>query len=170
MLNGEHSDTIIKVKEKDFKVHKNILAVRNSFFHEMFKNDIKDKTMDVVTIDYCEPDIFHSFIHFVYTGKVDKISVKNVCDLYELADKYQEDQLKKDCLYFMMNMMSIDSLCDFLVLALKHDEKKLLQKATEFFCSKVKKIIQGVKWQSFMAEYPVQANTLYIKALDNSDK
>lgn len=168
MLNGEHSDMIIKVKE-DFQLHKNILAARNPFFHAMFKNDMKEKITSVVSIDDCEPKIFHSFIYFVYTGKVDQLSLENVCDLYEVADKYQEDQLKEECLQFMINMMSTDSLCDFIVLALKYNEKKLLQNATEFFCSKAKEIIRGVKWQTFMTEYPTQANELYIRALDSSD-
>lgn len=167
VLNGEHSDVIIKVKEKEFHLHKNILAVRNPFFHAMFRNDMKGNTTGIVSIDDCEPGIFRTFIHFVYTGKVDKLSSENACDLYEVADKYQEDQLKEECLHFIANMMSVDSVCDIIVLALRYGDKKLLQDATKFFCGRTKEIIRSVKWQTFLAKYPTQANELYIKAFDD---
>lgn len=161
----KHSDVTIKVKDKAFKLHRSVLAARNPYFSSMFSTDMKEKTTGIVSIDDCEPGIFHYFINFVYTGKT-TLSCDNVCALYEMTDKYQEDQLKAECLCYMKNKISVDSFCDFVVLALKHDEKELLQIATNLFCRKIKEIIQSVKWQIFMREYPTQANELHIKALD----
>lgn len=171
MLNGEHSDMTIKVKGEEFRLHRSILASRNPFFHAMFTCEMKEKVTGIISINDCEPDIFRSFIHFLYTGKVDTLSPENVYNLYEVADKYQEDQLKKECLHFMVHIISVDNFCDFAILALRHDEKKLWQNVTEFFCSKAEGIRQSAKWQTFLREYPTQANELQIKAsaVDDSD-
>lgn len=170
MLSGDHSDATIRVKGEDFKLHRNILAARNIYFQSMFTTEMKEKITGMVSIDDCEPDVFRSFIHFVYTGKTCNLSHENVCDLYEVADKYQEDQLKNECLDFMADSISVNSFCDFIICALKHDEKNLLRNATDFFCGNVKEIIRCVKWQNFLIEYPIQANELYIKALDLFDE
>lgn len=169
LLNGDHSDTTIRVKGEDFKLHRNILCARNPYFRSMFKTEMLEKATGIVSIDDCEPHVFRSFIHFIYTGKVDKESLENVCDLYEIADKYQEDELKADCLDFMKNNISVENFCDFTALALKYDEKGLLEVATNFFCIKVKQIIRCAKWQAFLKEHSTQANELYIKAIDNFD-
>ena len=166
----EHSDVTFKVKDEEFRLHKFILSGRNSYFNSMFKTEMKEKATGIVAIDDCEPGVFRSFIHFVYTGKVDDLTPANVCHLYKVADKYQEDQLKEQCLCFMKAKVCKESFCDFTVLALEHDEKELLKNATELFCRETKEIIQSVKWQTFMREYPTQANELYIKAFDYNAK
>ena len=166
MLSGDHSDVTINVKGEEFRLHRNILSARSIFFNSMFKSNMKESITGVVSIDDCESDIFRSFIHYVYTGKVDKLSSENVCGLHKVADKYQEKQLKEECLQFMMKNFSLDTFYDFTVLALKHDEKKLLKRATEFFSKNVKEMIRSVKWQIFLREYPTQANEFYIKAVD----
>ena len=64
LLDGNHSDITVKVKEKEFKLHKVILAACSPYFHLMLKNDIKEKCIDV-TIEDCEETIFHSFTYFL---------------------------------------------------------------------------------------------------------
>lgn len=128
---------------------------------------MKKKSSGIVTIDDCEPDLFRSFIHFVYTGKVEKFSSENVCDLYETADKYQEGQLKNECLHFMINTLCVDNFCDYFTIAIRHNEKELFQKAVELFTTKGKEIACSVEWQNFVKEYPTQANELFIKILDH---
>ena len=164
--NEEHSDVTVKVKNEDFHLHRCILSGRNPYFNSMFKTEMEESDTGIVIIDDCESDIFRFFIHYLYTGKMDDISLENVCDLYKLADKYEEDQLKEECLRFMNDEISVENFCDFIVLALKYHEMELLQNATELFCKKTKEIIQSVKWQTFMRKYPTKANELHIKALD----
>lgn len=168
MLSGIHSDATVKVKGVEFRLHRSILVSRNPFFCSMFNSNMKESITGIVSIDDCEPHIFRSFIHFLYTGEVDEMTLENVCDLYELSDKYREDLLKEECLQFMGSEISVDSFCNFILLALKHSERELLDNAVKFFASKVKEIIRSVKWQTFLAEYPMQANELLIKALDYS--
>lgn len=166
MLSGDHSDTTIKVKEEEFRLHKCILSVRNPFFDAMFKNGNGEKTADIVHITDCEPDQFRSLIHYIYTGTADEISPENVCDLYEMADSYQEERLKAECLQLLVNTVSVDNFCDVIVLALKHNDQELLKVAEEFFAAKAKEITRNSKWISFFKSYPEQADELYMKALE----
>lgn len=166
MRSGDHSDTTVRVKEEEFRLHKCILSVRNPFFDMMFKNDMREKTADTIHITDCEPEQFRSLIHYIYTGEVDKLSPENVFNLYEMADMYQEEQLKVECLQLLMNTVDVDNFCDVIVLALKQNEQELFKAATEFFPTKAKEIIRNVKWKSFFKNYPEQADELYMKALD----
>lgn len=144
MSSGDHSDVVLKVKEEEFQLHKSIAGC-NPYFNSMLKNNMKEQSTGVVTIEDCKPDTFRSFIHLMYTAKEDKLSLEKVCGLFEAADKYQEDQLKTECLHFIMNTLSVDTFCDCFVLSLKYDEKELFQKALELFKAEGKEIARSVK-------------------------
>lgn len=161
--NEDDTDVIIKVKEKEFKVHRGILGIRTPVFAAMFKHDMSEKNTGIVPLDDCEPDIFKDFLQHVYTGTVDSLSAQNAFGLYELSDKYQVEDLKEECIDCLKNILSVDTFCEVISLALKYDEKELLRLATELFCREMKQIIVTVKWQTFMCENPSYVNELLIK-------
>lgn len=170
MLSGDHSDTKLRVQMEEFRLHKSILSIRNPSFELMFKKELREKTAETVHITDCEPEQFRSLIHYIYTGTADKLSPENVFSLYEVAERYQEEQLKAECLQIMNNSISVDNFCDIIVLALKDNEQQLLKAAVEFFPCKAKEIIRSVKWKSFVKKYPEQACELHMKALDCDNK
>lgn len=163
---GKQSDVTIRVNDKEFRLHRSILSARNPYFRSMFRPGRKKKNIGIVCIDGIEPDIVLAFLQFLYTGKVHRLSSDNVCDVFEVADTFRQDQLKEECTCYMINKISVASFFDVIVLALKYSDKELLQAATDLFCRKTKEIIQSVQWLAFMREYPTEANQLHIAALD----
>ena len=145
LQSGKHSDVIVEVKGEEFRLHKVILSARNPYFDSVFNCDLLGRSTHIVTIKDTEPHIFRSFIHFLYTGEVDKLSPENVCDLYVVAEKFQEDQLKKMCLQLMLNTLSVNSFYDYIILALRYINANLFQKYVEFFIPKGKKNAHDIK-------------------------
>lgn len=170
MVCGDHSDVTVSVKGQEFRLHRGILAARNSFFSSKLNSENQRTIPSKLSVDDCDPAQFQTLVHYIYTGMVDNLCPENVCGLYEVADTYQEQQMKAECLQFMMNTLSVDNFCDYTTLALRHDQEELFQKANDLFMRKVKEIIRHDAWKNFLEKYPVQANKLYLKALDQDGK
>ena len=161
--NQEDCDVVIRVKEKEFPAHKNILKVRSLVFASMLRHDMKEKQTGIIDIQDCEPSVFSDFLRFLYYKEISSLSEENVFDLFTLSDKYDVPDLRERCMEFMKANLSVETFCDTITLALTHTETELIQLCTELFIGNAEKIIETVKWQSFLAHNPTQSNELFIK-------
>ena len=165
-LDDCESDVVIKVGDEKYSAHKIIIRARSPVFYAMLKNDMREKSKGFIDIPDCDPYIFRDFLLYLYAGKIDNISNENVCELYYMSDKYDVKELKKDCVEFLSNNLTVHIICDVILLATSHCECSLLSQATEFFIENAKDILVSVKWQQFVKENPVQANELFIKTFN----
>lgn len=165
LISNKDSDLTIKVKGREFNVHRIILRARSSVFDSMLSHDLKENKEGVITIEDCEPDIFEEFLHFVYSGEIQNINSGNVCGLYYAADKYNIQYLKKICVNFLIESFSVENICEIICLATKHSETNLLKCATDYFAENLDEILITCTWLQFMKDNPVKANELYIKSL-----
>lgn len=166
-LDEQMRDTVLKVGNRIFKAHKELLVARSPVFASMYQlqPDLEEKKTHELIIPKCTPESFEVFLHYVYTGNADTISTSNVCNLYDFADRYQVDDLKEKCIKFMKNNLSVETVCDIIASSLRDGESRLLKVAIAFFSKNIKKIIQTGQWLKYMSENPAQANELLIKAL-----
>lgn len=169
-LKQEDCDVIIKVKGQEFPAHRSILSARSPVFASTFRNDMKERATGVIDIEDCDPSSFLDFLCFLYCGSVESITTENVFSLFTMADKYDVQDLRLQCLEFMKKNLSVDSFCDTVTLALQHLEKDLIALTTDFFANNLQEIIVTVKWQSFLVANPIQSNEIMIKALVTSKK
>lgn len=104
-LDEQMRDTVLKVGNRIFKAHKELLVARSPVFASMYQlqPDLEEKKTYELIIPKCTPESFEVFLHYVYTGNADTISTSNVCNLYDFADRYQVDDLKEKCIRFMKN-------------------------------------------------------------------
>ena len=162
---GKYTDVIIQVKDREFKVHKAILAARSPVFDAMFTHELAESNSRwLEPIEDCEPAVFDEFLFFVYTGRI-QLSNENACSLFYIAYKYQISELKEECVSFLQKTMTIDTICDIICLSTKYEEEELLNLAINFFARNMEKILVTVKWQLFVVENPTEANELTVKAL-----
>lgn len=159
-------DLTLKVKDKEFKAHKVILGTRSPVFNAMLSHNLSESKEGIITIEDCEPEVFDEFLLFIYAGRVQNLSSDNVCGLYYAADKYDLPELKDKCIHFLKKSMSPETICDVISLATKHSEREFLNLAVQFFVDNLEKILVTVSWQLYLKENPIQANELYIKALN----
>ena len=169
-LNQEHCDVIIKVREREFKAHKNILSARSPVFSSTFRNEMKEKATGVINIEDCDPSSFSDFLCFLYCAKIENLTSENVFGLFTTADKYDVQDLRSECLEFMKKNLSVDTFCETVTVAIQHLEKELLDLTTDFFAKHFKEIIVTVKWQRFLTENPIHGNEIMIKSLVSNEK
>lgn len=163
-VDGKMSDVVLKVDNRDFKVHKVILAAHSPIFACMFEHDMAEKRYNEVDIRDCTAESFEVFIQYIYCGSTDTMSTSNVYNAYYAADKYQVDGLKKKCVQFMRRNLSLKTFCDVIALSLRHGESRLQKKAVDFFCRNFREIIITSEWQKYLAKNPIHGNELFIKA------
>lgn len=166
LLSGNNSDVIIKVDGQELKAHKSIIVARSPVFTSMFKYETSEKITGIVEIEDCEPNIFKEFLHYIYTGRFKKKLTSNVVfDLFEVADKYQMNEMKAYCLEFVKDTVSYDTLFDIITLSSCFDDQELMDIAINFVSKNVIDIIDTEEWQNFMTENPLQSNKLFVEAL-----
>lgn len=169
-MSEEDSDVILRVGDQQYPAHKVIIRNRSSVFRAMLEHDMAEKKEGIVDIEDCDPYIFRDFLFYLYCGISDNISNENVLELYYVSDKYDVNQLKLDCIDYIVNNLNTDIICDVISLAIKHSEHDLLKHAIEFFAENAEDIFITVQWQKFLSENPVQANELIIKSFKSDSR
>ena len=160
------SDIVLKTDDHEFKAHSISLRARSPIFAAMFQHEMVEKKTGKVDIADCSTAGFKVFLQYVYTGNASTMSPENVLDLYYIADKYQVEDLKTDCIEYMKNIISGNNFFEITNLALKHAIYDLEDFAVRFFCRNTKKIIKTIQWQNYLIENPTYANKLINKAVN----
>ncbi|XP_051173127.1 speckle-type POZ protein homolog [Leptopilina boulardi] len=133
------TDFTFNVGESSFKVHKAILSVRSPVFRAMFKQNLSEKTKNVINIPDIHPVAFNEMLRFIYTGNVKDL--KNYSfEILEAADKYQIEELKEMCEKVFCDI-TIREAPSILLLADRHNAKNLRAKALKFIRQNIKESI-----------------------------
>lgn len=163
LLEGHNSDAVLNAGQHEFRVHKAILAARSPVFASMFQQTVTQGPIARYDIPDYPHETFKIFLHYLYTGIPDSISIHNVFNLYYAAEMYKINDLKLHCLLYMMDFLSVDNFCDVMVTILRHGEPTLQKVATRFFSQNIQKIIKTVQWEKFSNQYTSEANDLLKK-------
>lgn len=91
------SDFSFFVKDKEFKVHKNVLAATSPVFLKMFTTNMEESRTNQCRMDHIEPHVFDKLLEYVYKGKLPEDFGDFAKEVYALADYYQLDRLKNLC-------------------------------------------------------------------------
>lgn len=148
--NGDFSDVILQVEDKQFHAHKAVLACRSKVFGAMFKHELKESQTNTVEIKDMEPATMISLLQYIYTGNIDDFSVEKAQALFSAADKYCLEELAKHCVEFMLANLTIENVCQMAVLANMHSESRL-KFATIYMFRKYKhEIFQRQEWKDLI--------------------
>lgn len=150
-----------------------ILAARSPVFAAMFKNEMLEKQIGIVTIPDCDPDMFQEFLNYLYSGKVENISLRKTRHLYKIADKYNVNELSRFCVEHMKENLDSNNICDFAAFAEEYDFMDLLAIAHDFFNKNIGDIFVTTEWREFLTEDLSLANKFllhmasYVKSIEN---
>lgn len=126
-------DFTFKVRDKEIKVHKNVLSVSSSVFKAMFTCGL-DETRDNSASVECDPDIFEHFVKFIYTDKLPDDAMPAISrDLYEFAHRYEIIALIEICLEFILvEEINDANAVDIYEFASTYEIEELLDKSWKF--------------------------------------
>lgn len=144
--NTESSDTILHVQGKEYKAHRAVLIARSSVFAAMFLHETSEKQTGLINIADCDSESFGDFLKFLYCGKWEEPSTRCAFHLFETSDKYNVQELKKFCVEYLMENLTVENLSNVVILAEKYEEEDLMTAAQDFFNKNFSKILPTPEW------------------------
>lgn len=104
LYDSTFADFKFVVGNKEFKVHKCILASVSDVFKTLFTVDMVEKKSNECKMKDVSPKVFEMLLEFIYTRRIQDIG-SLAFDLYELANYYHIEDLKKICSTFIVKML-----------------------------------------------------------------
>ncbi|GBM75632.1 Speckle-type POZ protein-like B [Araneus ventricosus] len=129
------TDVTLKCGGVSIRAHKIILSVRSPVFAAMFGNPMKESFKNEVNITDINVSTLRALLFFMYTGKTSNLTASSSEDLLFAADKYQVQDLKTVCCYFLKETVSLQNVWRVLVLGDMHSED-LKSFAVDYICNK----------------------------------
>ena len=126
---GISTDAILKQGQREYRVHKCVLAVQSDFFKARFSDRWEEKdgayTVDMDDSDL-SPELLEALISGAYTGKVKCFEM--ALKLLPVTDKYQFKKLKMICESTISSRLTRDNVLDIYLLAKQCGAKELQKK------------------------------------------
>lgn len=123
LTSGKHSDFTIKVQDKEFKVHKCLLASLSTVFDKMFTDDEAATSRTYENIRNFSQGAIAEFVRYFYTRNYP--TKTNVIDLLELSIEFNVDELKQQCEHVLRCTVTPESARRLYNIAVKYSFKFL---------------------------------------------
>ena len=85
LVDGHLSDVVLCVGDRNFSVHRAILAARSPVFRALFTSNMKESVAGEIPIEDMEPDVMRELLICVYTNQV---PVECGCDMLTAFDRF----------------------------------------------------------------------------------
>jgi RCC1 and BTB domain-containing protein len=150
--NPINSDLKFKIEDKEIYVNKYIIETNSKYFESKFKentrpseesteNETIDKVIDVIEITKYSYDVYYAFLKYIYTDFID-IKTEKAMDLLVLANNHNEECLKKDCIQFIKNTLTVENVCYLYCDSIKYNFVELENICVDFAKNNMKKIFK----------------------------
>ncbi|KZR99606.1 Uncharacterized protein APZ42_004459 [Daphnia magna] len=135
--------------------HVAILSVRSSVFAAMFQSGMQETNTRKVCIKDIKPDIFKQLLHYIYSGRTSsKLSEENAQPLFIAADMYDVDDLKYECVQFLLSCIKLENAINLMAWAHVHSIYSLKEATLTFMESCGKEICKQDDWERLIKNYP----------------
>ena len=141
-------DTTIKCGEREFKVHKAVLAAQSPVFKSMFEADMRETQLGLIEIPDTEPEVISDMLSFLYTGRAPNMETM-AGELLVIANKYQILELFAQCEKKLKSGISDMNILQLLVLADMHDALSLKKACLNFYYRYSNLIHRTEEWKEF---------------------
>lgn len=153
---------MLRVNDKSFEVHKNILCARSPVFHAMFTGNLEEGTTNILDIPDIDEITVDLMLRYLYTGTFSEDETVDLYSLYYAADKYQINSLADWCSDLLGERIDISNVCETLLFAYRHSHKRLETVAREYIVEYWEEIFNSDLWEDFMLTEPeVACRTMY---------
>ncbi len=96
--------------------HSTILAARSPVFAAMFQHHMEETVTGQVYIEDIQSDIFDQLLHYIYSERTLKpMTEASAQAMYVAADKFDIDDLKKDCVRFLLSCVRVDNVVNLMI-------------------------------------------------------
>lgn len=142
--------------EKSVGSHVSVLSAGSPVFAAMFQaGRFEEATTRKVTIEDVEMDVFTQLLTYLYTGNAPELNNEQITQpLFEAADKYGVETLKRECVDVMLTRLTVNNAIDMLVWSHLHSIPKLYEATMNFVAAHGNQLCFLPEWMDLMKNYP----------------
>lgn len=135
--------------------HVAILSASSPVFEAMFTNDMMEAKTGQVVITDIQADIFKELLHYIYAGHTcTPLTEHTAQSLYEAAEKYDIQDLRKKCLDFLLFQIKMNNAINLMIWADVHSIDKIKQAALKFVAENFRTICPTTEWETLVKNHP----------------
>ncbi len=136
--------------------HVLILSTRSSVFSAMFQRDsmLEQKTSKVDIQDF-QSEIFKELLHYIYSGRTRiPLTEESAQPLFVAADKYNIEDLRDECVGFLLTCFRVDNVINLMTWAHLHSVDKLKEAAFTFAAENGQEVSLLDDWEMLVKNHP----------------
>jgi speckle-type POZ protein len=135
--------------------HVDILSAGSSVFSSMFRSEFQESQTKKVNIIDIDIEVFRQLLIYLYTGSAPKLAEENMTQLlFEVADKYNIDNLKTECTDALLKRVNLDNAISLLIWSHIHSVAKLKEATLKFLAANSLGICSQPEWMNLIKNYP----------------
>lgn len=143
------TDSTILCGDREFYVHKAILASRSTVFRSNFEN-VHAK---IIHHDDIDPATLDVFLKFLYTGDL-QFQDHMIDDILNLSQKYNVQELIQLCESKMIQTISVSTAVEFLMTADKLGMSVMMSSARKFIKENLRDVSETKAWTDALIQRP----------------
>ena len=147
------SNCSVFIEDKEFRIHKEILAAKSPVFLSIFDTEMKEKREKQITIEDMEADVFREMLRYIYTNNVNNLNAYAETFL-RAADKYDMPKLKLLCVDELSRSLTIENAIHILMFADKFNESILKERAVKFIGINIRSILETEEYIAWSESAP----------------
>jgi len=160
----------IVTADQEFLVAKDVLVCQSEVFKRMLLSNSIEAASSRIVLKEVRPEVIESLIFYLYLGKPDKLETLAE-ELFILADKYNIEKLKMQCLHFIVRSTNESNFLSHSVAAYFYNSPVLKRHLLDY--SKIykerfrkAKLMETNKWRELCARNPTLADTIKQEIFD----
>lgn len=114
---------------------------------------ISVENLDSLTLPCMDSIVFVILIRYIYTATLPDLTNELARKIYEAANEYSIDSLKKKCTKFMIEHLSTFDAIDVLRFAIDHNDDYMKWAVSSYIASKLD-ILNSEEWKKFSLTNP----------------
>ena len=156
------TDTAIKCRDKEFKVHRAVLASQSPVFQAMFEVGMKEKQSAVIEVSDITPEAMSDLVTYLYTGTTPNLKTL-ASELLEAAEKYQLPHLLTKCENELGRNIKDTNVVEMILLADLHGRSALKKACVMFIHCNFANVFKTSEW----ADFKEHKASLLVEVLEN---
>lgn len=135
--------------------HLAILSARSPVFEAMFQPHTQEFKLRQVFIQDISPNIFKEMLHYIYSSRTEEpLTELNARSLYITADKYDLDDLRHECIDYLISTIRVENVIDLLIWSHVRSVDEVKNDALAFAATHGKELCILDEWERLVENYP----------------
>ena len=145
--------------------NKLVLSAWSPVFRAMFKDNkmLEAKTSKIIIDDF-DAAVVTLFLDYLHGTEVPEAAfVEHAAIIFQLAHKYQIEDLLSRCEIVIVDSISMENFADILIMSDKYGNEAIKKAVHDFVTTNKKEVVETGAWKKFLKENPHLAVDIFVR-------